>query len=202
MSDTTNQSKLLGQMAGESGDYHIELVAVTTKKFSHIVIGPDGATVTVCKIRGVDVMTARNYGTMKAGYVMCAGGDDYFDAITLTAGDAQGVIYDEPITPGSAAVAVSNGVAGATMTPTITFTNAGCSGSKLVRYRTKNTAGTIVQSGEVMIYFLQGSGLTVTIPGLLYFATVATGYTFEICLSDTGAAEVWTASAAFNITAS
>jgi archaellum component FlaF (FlaF/FlaG flagellin family) len=198
MSDITNHSKLLGQMAGESGDYHIELVAVTTRKFSHVVIGPDGATVSVCKIRGVDVMTARNYGALKAGYVMCASGDDYFDAITLTAGDAEGVVYDEPIAPVAASVAVANGVAGAAMTPTITFTNAGCSGSKDVRYRTKNAAGTIVQEGTAKIYFLNGSSITVTIPGLTYYATVANGYTFEINLTDS---DTWKTSAAFNITA-
>jgi hypothetical protein len=199
MSDLSNQSKLLGQMMGESGDYYIGTAAVTTKKFSHIVVGPSGATVTVCKIRGVDVVTARNYGALPAGYTICAGGDDYIDAITLSAGSAEGVIYDEPITPGSAAVAVSNGVHGATMTPTITFTNAGCSGSREVLYRTKNAAGTVVQEGSKIIYFLNGTGVTVTMPGLTYFATVATGYTFEISL-DNG--DIWTTSAAFNITAS
>jgi hypothetical protein len=199
MSEITNHSRLLGQMAGESGDYYIGLVAVTDKKFSHVVIGPDGATISVCKIRGVDVLAARNYDDLPVGYVLCAGGDDYFDAITLTAGNAQGVIYDDPITPVAASVAVANGIHEATMTPTITFTNAGCSGSKEIQWRVKNSAGVVVQSGKAIIYFLSGSGITVTIPGLTYFATVATGYTFEINLTD---GETWIASSAFNITAS
>lgn len=194
----TNESELMSPMVGQCGDYAIGLVAVTTEKFSHIVIGPNGATVSVCKIRGVNVMANRNYSALDAGYVMSAGGDDYFDAITLTAGSAEGVRYHDEILPLPASVAVANGVHGAGMTPTITFTNAGLSGSKKVWHRTKNAAGSVIQSGEPTIYFLKGSGVTVTIPGLIYFATVANGYTFEISLNG----ENWIASTAFNITAS
>jgi hypothetical protein len=60
MAKETNHSRLLGILAGEAGDYYIGTDALTDKKFSRIVIGPDGATVSVLKIMGTDVVTARN----------------------------------------------------------------------------------------------------------------------------------------------
>jgi len=196
--EVTNQSRLLGAIAGQAGDYYIDTTAVTTKKFSHVIIGPAGATVGVCKIRGIDVIAARNYGELPPGYVMCAGGDDYFDAITLSAGYAQGLIYPETVAPGTLSVVVTGGVAEAAMTPTITYTNTGNGSSKLLDWRVKNSAGVVVQSGQAHVYFLSGTGLTVTIPGLSYFATVGADYTFEFKENEK---ETYTASAAFNITA-
>jgi hypothetical protein len=91
----SNHSRLLGILAGEAGDYYIGTDKVDTKKFSRIVIGPDGATVSTIKINGADVKTARNYSALPAGYVICAGGTDYIDEITLSAGNAEGIIYRE-----------------------------------------------------------------------------------------------------------
>ncbi|MCX5896470.1 MAG: hypothetical protein NTZ51_11675, partial [Proteobacteria bacterium] len=89
------------QMSGAFGDFYIgHAAAVTTKKFSHIVVGESGATLTDVKIRGVSVKAARAYpNVMPAGYPMCAGGNDYFDSIELSAGDAQGFFFEEPVTP-------------------------------------------------------------------------------------------------------
>ena len=95
MATETNHSRLLGILAGEAGDYYIGTDAVTTKKFSRIIIGPDGATVSVLKDNGTDVCSARNYSALPAGYVICAGGNDYIDAVTLSAGNAEGIIYRE-----------------------------------------------------------------------------------------------------------
>jgi hypothetical protein len=95
MDHELNHSRLLGQLAGEEGDYYIGTDAVTDKKFSHVIIGPDGATVSVLKVMGTDVCTARNYDVLPAGYVICAGGRNYIDAVTLTAGNAEGILYAE-----------------------------------------------------------------------------------------------------------
>jgi len=193
-----NHSKLLGVLAGEAGDYYIGTTAVTTKKFAAIVIGPDGATVTVCKIRGVDVMTERNYGVLPAGYIMTAGGDDYFDAITLSAGNASGLLYHEDSAVTLSSIAVSNGAAGAAMTGTITFTNTGNSGSLRILWQVKNAAGTVVQTGEKVVYFLKGTGLTVSLAAGTYYSTVATGYKMDIRIETV---TDWTESTSFNITA-
>ena len=198
MSKEINHSQLLRVMAGEAGDFNLGIAAYADKKFSMIRVGPNGATFTVCTIRGVDVMTPRNYGVMPAGYLMVAGGDDYFDSVTITAGDAEGVNYWEETTQGTFALAVAPGQQGAAMIPTITFTNAGSAGSKLVHWRTKNAAGAVVQSGEAKLYFLKGAGLLVSIYGILYFATPALDYTVEVRLEGS---EVWTACAPFEITA-
>lgn len=188
----------LGLLVGAPGDYYIGVVAITTQKFSHIIIGPAGATVSVCKIRGVDVMTDRNYGVLPAGYIMIAGGDDYFDSITLTAGNAQGVWYSEPSVPSTASVTVGNGVHGNTMTPSITFTNSILSHSRNLRWRVKNSSGQVVDSGIAKVFFLKGASISVNIPGLTYYVTVANGYTLEVNLSDSDS--MWIASASFNIT--
>lgn len=164
-----NHSKLLSAMAGQPGDYYIGTTPVTTKKFSHIVIGPDGATVNVCRIRGVDVKTARAYAALPAGYVMCAGGDDYFDSIHFTAGSGQGVLYDEESAMSAVSVAVADGYYGETMTPTITFTRTGVAGSRRLNWRVKDNNDTVLQSGDKTVYFLPGTGATVTIPGLSYY---------------------------------
>jgi hypothetical protein len=188
----------LGLLVGAPGDYYIGVVAVTTRKFSHIIIGPAGATVSVCAIRGVDVLSARNYGVLPAGYIMVAGGDDYFDSITLTAGNAEGIDYVEASNPNLASVTVSNGVHGNTMTPTVTFTNSLLSNTRVLRWRLKNSGGQIVDSGIAKIHFLKGTSINVNILGLTYYTTIATGYTLEVNVTDSDS--VWIASASFNIT--
>ncbi len=198
MSQETNHSRLLGVIAGTAGDVYIGVEAVTDKKFSLIEIGPDGATVTVAKIRGVDVVTARGYGALPAGYQMIAGGDDYFDAVTLTAGSAQGVLYPEPISPVIDTVVVAAGAINDPMVPEITFDNAGGSGSVPLRWRLKDPEGAVIETGETKIYFLNGSDVEVTIPGLTYPDTADDGYVFEINITDSD--EAWIASAAFEVT--
>jgi hypothetical protein len=96
MAKETNHSALLGKMIGEGGDYYIGTQAVSNKKFSHIQIGPDGATLVGVQIGNQSVMAARNYpAAMPGGYLMCAGGQDYFNYISLSAGNAEGVILSE-----------------------------------------------------------------------------------------------------------
>lgn len=192
----TNHSKLLQVVAGEAGDNYLGIATHNTKKYSLIKIGPDGATITECTIRGVDVMAARGYGALPAGYQMIAGGEDYFDKVVITAGSAEGVLYPEEVIPGTFAVAVTGGVKSTTMTPTITYTNAGGSGSKKVMWRTRNAEDAIVQAGESIIYFLKGVAAAVGITGLSFHSVAAEGYEFDMKLEDS---EVWTTSAPFEI---
>jgi hypothetical protein len=97
MSSRKNHSELLGIMAGEGGDYYIgNQAAVTDKKFTHIIFGPDGGTLTDVKIGAQSVKTSRNYpATIPGGYIMCAGIGKYFDYIDLSAGNASGLVLDE-----------------------------------------------------------------------------------------------------------
>lgn len=91
-----NHSQLLGMLAGEGGDYYIGTQAVSDKKFSHIKVGSDGATLVGVQRMGVDVMTARNYpSAMPGGYIMCAGENGYFDHIEFSAGYAQGTLLSD-----------------------------------------------------------------------------------------------------------
>jgi hypothetical protein len=94
-------------------------------------------------------------------------------------------------------VAVANGAETDPMIPEITFTNAGCSGSAPVRWRTKNATGDVVQSGTTIVYFLSDTGIIVDIPGLVYFAE-DDDYTFEINLTET---DTWIVSPTFDISA-
>ena len=101
MAKETNQSDLLGKIVGTGGDYYLyqSTTPVTGFQFSHIVFGPNGGTITSCKILGVDVMSTRNYdaasGALPANYIICAGGTDYIDEITLISGDAEALIFSE-----------------------------------------------------------------------------------------------------------
>jgi hypothetical protein len=99
MTSRKNQSDLLGILAGEGGDYYIgNQAAVTDKKFTHIIFGPDGGTLVEVKIDGVSVKTARAYpATIPGGYIMCAGAGYAFDHIELSAGNALGLIDDQEI---------------------------------------------------------------------------------------------------------
>jgi hypothetical protein len=99
MGSRKNQSDLLGILAGEGGDYYIgNQAAVTDKKFTHIIFGPDGGTLIDVKIGGISVKTARNYPTaIPGGYIMCAGAGYAFDYISLSAGNAEGLIDDQEI---------------------------------------------------------------------------------------------------------
>jgi hypothetical protein len=195
-----NHSKLLGVMAGQAGDYYIGVEAVTTKKFSMIVIGPDGATVTVCKIRGVDVIADRNYGILPEGYRMVAGGDDYFDAITLSEGNAEGVIYPENMAIELVEVNIADGEAGAAMSIGITFNNTGNSGSKKVFWKVQNDSDdAVVQTGEKVVYFLKGTGVTVNLTGSIYYETAGVDYALYVQIEDTDI--WWNAEEGFDITA-
>jgi hypothetical protein len=100
MDKETNLSDLLGMMAGTGGDrYLYPSETPVTGQFSHIIFGPDGGTITSLKIMGADVMTSRNYnansGALPAGYMICAGGEDYITEITLVLGDAEALIFSQ-----------------------------------------------------------------------------------------------------------
>lgn len=91
-----NHSELIGRLAGEGGDYYIGTQAVSNKKLTHIIVGSDGATLVGVQIGGVDVKTTRNYpASMPGGYIMCAGGTEYFNHIEFSAGNAEGLILSE-----------------------------------------------------------------------------------------------------------
>jgi hypothetical protein len=173
--------KLLGPMAGQAGDYYISTGEVTAFKFSHIIAGPDGATVDDVKIRGISVKTARNYGALPAGYPMCAGGDDYFDLINLSAGNAQGLLYDEEeqqLVTFDSITTGGNGAPNASLTMALQFDNEGPSGSIAVDYRIKDAEGSVVTEGRQTLYFLKGSNLEQAITGLIY-PVAGEGYTIE-----------------------
>jgi hypothetical protein len=192
-----NHSRLLGAMAGQAGDYFIGTDAITTKKFSHIVIGHDGATVTVCKIRGIDVVTARNYGALPPGYVICAGGDDYIDAITLSAGSALGLLYAEETAVIFDSVTISaNGTPDDEITVALQYDNAGAAGSVPVEWRIKNSAGEIVDSGSQVLYFLPGADIAQALAGITY-PDAGEDYTLE---ARPYYSETWTASGDFDST--
>jgi hypothetical protein len=101
MAKETNQSDLLGKIVGTGGDYYLyaKTTPVTGMQFSHVVFGANGGTITSCKVLGVSVMTSRNYnaasGALPANYIICAGGADYIDEITLISGDAEALIFSE-----------------------------------------------------------------------------------------------------------
>lgn len=169
----------LSQMAGSNGDYYISTTPVSDKKFSQILVGPNGATVTSVKIRGVDVSTSRNYNVLDAGYLMCAGGNDYFDYVEFSAGSAEGVLYDEsPTNPIINGVTLDSSLAGNPMTPILSFSNTGNSGGKNINWRVYNTAGTTVQTGNNIVYFLNGDN-SVNILNLTYYSVPANNYRFE-----------------------
>jgi hypothetical protein len=94
-----NNADLLGILTGEGGDYYIgNQTAVTDKKFTHIIFGPDGGTLVEVKIEGSSVKTARNYpASIPGGYIMCAGTGNSFNHIELSAGNASGLVDDETV---------------------------------------------------------------------------------------------------------
>lgn len=96
MATRKNQSDLLGIIAGEGGDYFIGNQApITDKLFTHIILGPDGGTLAGVQIDSQSVMASRNYpATMPGGYIMCAGAGKAFNYISLTGGNASGLIDD------------------------------------------------------------------------------------------------------------
>jgi hypothetical protein len=192
-----NHSKLLQVLVGEAGDYFIGTTAITTKKFSRIKITTE-ATLTELKIRGVSVVTDRNYGTLPVGHELVAGGDDYFDHVDLATGTAIGYIYSEESAVGSLAVDVEDGVAEAAMAPEVTFNNTGGSGSKLLHWQVRDDTDVVVQEGIQIVYFLKGTAVTVNLAGLTYFATPDTGYELDIWLDGS---DTVTTSAPFEITA-
>lgn len=191
-----NHSELLGKSLGEGGDYYIGTAAVTTKKFALIVVGPSGATVSVCKIRGVDVKTARNYGSLPAGYMMCAGGNDYFNSITFSAGSGLGIIYSEPPVVEITAASITTGDEETAITNSITFNNTGNAGSVKLDWRIKDDAGAIVVAGKADLYCLPGTGVSAAIQGLTFPAQPGTDFTFEVSLEGK---EDWTVSSVFDI---
>ena len=96
MATRKNQSDLLGILAGEGGDYFIGNQApVTGKIFTHIIFGPYGGTLAGVQIGNQDVRTERNYPeSIPGGYIMCAGTGKSFNHISLSAGNASGLIDD------------------------------------------------------------------------------------------------------------
>jgi hypothetical protein len=95
MTTRKNQSDLLGILAGEGGDYYIGTQAVSDKLFTHIIFGSDGGTLVGVQIANQDVKTARNYpASIPGGYIMCAGTGKSFNYISLSAGNACGLIDD------------------------------------------------------------------------------------------------------------
>lgn len=192
----TNHSRLLQILTGEGGDYQIGTTAITDKKFSRIVITAE-ATLTALKIRGIDVRTVRNYGTLPVGYVLVAGGDDFFDHVDFATGSAEGYLYSEPSEISFSDVAVPDGEAEAALTATITYSNSGAAASKKVLWNLLNPDGDIVDSGEEVLYFLPADNGTITIAGLTYPADAADGYEFDVMLDGEYS---WTTSALFEIT--
>ena len=101
MAKETNLADLLGKMVGTGGDRFLKASTdPVSGKFSHILIGPDvSGTLTSLKIMGVDVMTQRGYdlngGTLPAGYLICAGGEDYITEITLVSGTGSAIIFSQ-----------------------------------------------------------------------------------------------------------
>ena len=191
-----NHSKLLQILVGEAGDYFIGTTAITDKKFSRIKITTE-TVLTELKIRGVSIITARNYGTIPVGHELVAGGDDYFDHVDLYSGSAIGFLFSEDPQVNITAVDVDGGAEGAAMDPEITFANGGGSGSKKVLWQLRNKTDAVVERGEKVIYFLAGTEVKVTIPGITYPAAPDTGYEFDIKLDGD---EAWITSVAFAIT--
>ena len=100
MAKETSQVDLLGKMIGTGGDQYLHQSAAPVEgKWSHIVIGPNGATITSLKVMGEDVMSTRGYdsngGVLPAGYMICAGHEDYITEITLVSGDAEAIIFSQ-----------------------------------------------------------------------------------------------------------
>ena len=101
MGKETNLADLLGKMIGTGGDRFLKASAdPVTGKFAHIVIGPDvSGTITSLKVMDVDVMSDRGYdlngGVLPAGYMICAGNEDYITEITLVSGTAQAMIFTQ-----------------------------------------------------------------------------------------------------------
>jgi hypothetical protein len=192
-----NHSKLLGVLAGEGGDYFIDTTLVTTKKFSRIKI-TEAATITDIKIRGVSVKTDRNYGALPVGFELFAGGDDYFDYVALSAGSAIGVLMAEDASVGALAVTVDGSLNELGYYEiTVGFSNTGNAGSRKVLWQLRNDADEVVQSGEVVLFFLKGSGLTVPFYIDIDSNTADTGYELDIKLEGS---DVWTTSAPFETT--
>lgn len=96
MARERNHSELLGRIAGEGGDCYIGTQAVSDKKLTHIIVGSDGATLVGVQIGNQDVSSERNYpSAMPGGYIMCAGGSNYFNHIEFSEGYAEGLILSE-----------------------------------------------------------------------------------------------------------
>lgn len=100
MAKETSMTDLLGRIAGTGGDFYLYPSETPfTGQWSHIVFGANGGTITSLKVMGEDVMAERNYdansGALPAGYIICAGGEDYIDEITLALGDAEALGWSQ-----------------------------------------------------------------------------------------------------------
>ena len=205
--ETKDFGKGLGQLFGAGGDEYLAAAAFTGKKFSQIVCGSNGATFTALTINGVDVVTARGYGSVSlpSGYVICAGVGEYFDSGTISVGSAQGIReYEEPkVTLES--VAVDDGTAATGMTVTLTFGNTGGAGSLDVDYGIEDDEGDVVESGAARlgtakrVYFLSGDNQTATIPGMTYPSDAGDDYVIKVRLS--GAPDAAEVEDTFDVTA-
>lgn len=100
MAKETSQTDLLGRLTGTGGDFYLYPSETPfSGQWSHIVFGSNGGTITSLKVMGEDVMSDRNYdansGALPAGYIICAGGEDYITEVTLTLGDAEALVWTQ-----------------------------------------------------------------------------------------------------------
>jgi len=189
----TNHSQLLRVLAGEGGDIYISPAAPCTRKLSSVKIGPEGATFEDAAIRGVDVCGERNYTSLPAGYIMVAGGDDFFSLIEISAGSAEGFLYREEIPITDPSITVEDGSAAGDLSATVAYSNAGTAYSANVYSRIVSGDGNVISEGNNILYFLYGAG-SITLE-LQYPSTVGVGYKLQISFDN----EVWYDSNLFEV---
>ena len=193
--EAKDYGKAQGALYGAGGDEYIGTESFSDKKFTHIVVGSDGATFSALTINGVDVVSARNIDSVSlpSGYILSAGIGEYFDSGTISAGNAQGVVYQEDPKVTLESVAVDDGTAATGMTATLTFGNDGGAGSLEVDYSIEDSEGTVIESGSrsegtaKKVYFLAGDSQTATIPDMTYPADAGEDYVIKVNLSGSDA---------------
>ena len=191
MKQNVNYAEVMAQIAGFGGDEYLGQASFTDKKFTHIVVGSDGATFSALTIRGVDVITDRGLSgyLLPNGYILSAGNDDYFDSGTISAGSAQGLRKQEDPLVTLDSVAVDDGTAATGMTATLTFGNDGGPGSLEVDCIIEDSEGAVVEqylkslNTAIQVYFLPGESQTATIPGLTYPEDPGVDYAIRVKIS-------------------
>lgn len=191
MKQKVDYAKIMAQIAGFGGDEYIGTESFSDKKFTHIVVGSDGATFSALTIRGVDVVSERNLDSVSlpSGYIISAGNGDYFDSGTISSGSAQGLRQQEDPLVTLDSVAVDNGTAATGMTTTLTFGNDGGAGSLEVDCVIEDSEGEVIDQylrslgTAIPVYFLPGESQTATIPGLTYPDDAGTDYAIRVKIS-------------------